>query len=197
MWHDVGYQTIVRRAIFLDRDGVLNEPIVRDGKPFPPANAAELIVSPGAKGALDALRAEGFALICVTNQPDVARGTMPLATIEAIHARLRTELPLDEIIVCPHDDVDACSCRKPKPGLIYEGARRLGIDISRSYLVGDRWRDIEAGAAAQCRTVFIDRGYTERAPLVNPDARVNTIGEAAACILAHVRRELKNLPPRA
>lgn len=192
LWEDVTHHTHLRRAVFLDRDGVLNEPVIRDGKPFPPGSPAELIVSAGAKNALAALRAEGFALICVTNQPDVARGMTPLATVEAIHARLRAELPLDDIIVCPHDDADACSCRKPKPGLVYEGARRLGIDSAGSYLVGDRWRDIEAGAAARCHTVLIDRGYAERESSVSPEARVTTIAEAAAWIIADARRPMND-----
>jgi transaldolase len=176
-----------RRAVFLDRDGVLNEPVIRDGRPFPPQNAEDLVVCSGARDALEALRAAGFALICVTNQPDVARGTTSHAAIDAIHARLRAELPLDDIIVCPHDDADGCACRKPKPGLVHEGARRHGIDPTSSYLVGDRWRDIEAGVAANCRTIFVDRGYAERAPSVRPDARVANIVEAATWIIADAR----------
>jgi transaldolase len=187
MWQDVTHNANVRRAVFLDRDGVLNEPVIRDGKPFPPQDAADLVVCAGAKEALEGLRAAGFALICVTNQPDVARGTTSPAAIEAIHARLRAELPLDDIIVCPHDDVDACVCRKPKPGLLHEGARRHGIDPDSSYLVGDRWRDIEAGTAAHCRTIFVDRGYDERAPSVRPDVRVANIVEAATWIIADAR----------
>ncbi len=174
----------LRRAVFLDRDGVLNEPVIRDGKPFPPKDVAGLVVCVGAKDALEALRAAGFALICITNQPDVARGTTSSSAIDAIHARLRAELPLDDIIVCPHDDADGCACRKPKPGLVHEGALRHGIDPAGNYVVGDRWRDIEAGVAANCRTVLIDHGYAEREPSVCPDARVASIAEAAAWIIA-------------
>jgi transaldolase len=180
----------VQRAVFLDRDGVLNEPVIRAGQPYPPASADELIICPGARGALTALRDAGFRLICVTNQPDVARGTLPMATVDAINARLRAELPLDDIAVCPHDDADACACRKPKPGLVLDAARRHDIDPAGSYLVGDRWRDVEAGAAARCRTVFVDRGYAERGPNVRPDARVPSIVEAAAWIIADARRTM-------
>ncbi len=175
------------RAVFLDRDGVLNEPVVRNGKPFPPADASELIVSNGAFSALSELRDRGFLLVCVTNQPDIARGTLSRDTVDAIHARLLAALPLERILVCPHDDVDGCRCRKPKPGLIEEAARDLAIDAGRSYLVGDRWRDIDAGAAAGCRTVLIDRGYDERSSDHTPDMTVATIEAAAQWILTDAR----------
>jgi D-glycero-D-manno-heptose 1,7-bisphosphate phosphatase len=172
------------RAVFLDRDGVLNEPVVREGKPYPPATAGELRIVEGAADALARLRAHGFLLIVVTNQPDIARGTTTRAAVDAIHARLAVELPLDEIAVCPHDDRDRCRCRKPLPGLVTDSAGRHGIDLAASYLVGDRWRDIDAGAAAGCRTVLIDRGYRERAAAATPDAVVATLPEAAAWILS-------------
>ena len=152
----------MNRAVFLDRDGVLNEPVVRDGKPYPPASPDDVLISDGAPAALAHLRALGFTLICVTNQPDVARGTLAAATLDAINARLTEALPLDAIYDCRHDDIDACACRKPKPGLIIDASAAFAIDPATSYLVGDRWRDIEAGAAAHCRTVLIDRGYLER-----------------------------------
>jgi transaldolase len=180
----------MRPAVFLDRDGVLNEPLVRDGKPYPPHSAADLALCEGAALAVSELRAAGFALIVVTNQPDVARGTTPRATVDAINDRLGALLPLDDILVCAHDDGDACDCRKPKAGLLHLGARLHGVDLARSYLVGDRWRDIEAGAAAGCRTAWIDRGYVERAP-ATPDARVGSVLEAARWII-HDQRSLMN-----
>ena len=176
----------MRPAVFLDRDGVLNEPVVVDGRPHPPPNAAAVVVCEGAPEALRALRAAGFALIVVSNQPDIARGTAAPAEVDAINARLRALLPLDDVLTCPHDDADGCACRKPKPGLLHEGARRHQVDLARSFLVGDRWRDVEAGQAAGCRTVFIDRGYAERAPDA-PDARVDSIAAAAEWIIARSR----------
>jgi D-glycero-D-manno-heptose 1,7-bisphosphate phosphatase len=173
----------VRGAVFFDRDGVLNEPVVRDGKPYPPATVAELQISPGAKSALDGLRAAGFVLICVTNQPDVARGTLTFATLEALHEKLQESLSLDEVIACTHDDSDHCTCRKPQPGMILDAARRHTIDLNRSYLVGDRWRDIDAGHAAGCRTILVDRQYDERKATSPPHASVASIGEAARWIL--------------
>jgi D-glycero-D-manno-heptose 1,7-bisphosphate phosphatase len=173
----------MRRAVFLDRDGVLNEPIVRDFSPYPPSSVEQLIVCDGAVEALERLRAAGFVLVCVTNQPDIARGATSPETVACINARLASLLPLDAVLVCPHDDADGCTCRKPKPGLVLDAAARHDLDTAESYLVGDRWRDIDAGAAAGCRTVFVDRGYRERAPRVAPNARVTSIGEAAHWII--------------
>lgn len=170
------------RAVFLDRDGVLNRALVRDGKPFPPASLAELEIAADAPAALAALKRLGFLLLVVTNQPDVARGTQTRSAVEEIHAALVAALPLDGFYVCWHDDRDACGCRKPKPGLLEAAAREHSIDLSRSFLLGDRWRDIDAGHNAGCTTVLIDHGYAEAAPSRPPHARVQSLAEAAAWI---------------
>ena len=135
-------------AVFLDRDGVLNRAIVRDGKPYPPASLAELEIVEGAAGCLERLKNLGFLLLVVTNQPDVSRGTQSIEAIQAMHETMRQTLPLDDFLVCPHDDRDACQCRKPLPGLFLEAQARYGIDLAGSFMVGDRWRDIDAGRAA-------------------------------------------------
>jgi D-glycero-D-manno-heptose 1,7-bisphosphate phosphatase len=179
----------LKRAVFLDRDGVLNEAVVRDGKPYPPRSETELRIFDGAADHLRRLRQAGFKLIVVTNQPDVARGTQAAAEVEAIHGRLRRELPLDDVLSCLHDDADGCACRKPKPGLILDGAARHAVDVSASFMVGDRWRDVEAGQAAGCKTVWIDRGYRERGPAAAPHARVASLAEAADWILSQVKDE--------
>jgi D-glycero-D-manno-heptose 1,7-bisphosphate phosphatase len=173
-----------RRAVFLDRDGVLNEAIVREGKPYPPENAAALKVVAGARESLEALKAAGYLLIVLTNQPDVARGTQSREEVNAIHDRLRAELPLDAVYACCHDG-DACDCRKPKPGLLLNAAADLGIDLSRSFIIGDRWRDVDAGARAGCRTVFLDFGYRERGPSAPPAATVSSLRDGVAWILNH------------
>jgi len=178
----------MRSAVFLDRDGVLNLPVIRDGKPYPPASVAELAISPGAVEALASLREAGFCLIMVTNQPDVARGTQAREVVEAMNDRLRDELGLDAVYVCYHDNVDACDCRKPKPGMLTKAARMMDLDLSSSFMVGDRWRDIEAGHDAGCRTVFIDYGYDE-ALTVKPDKTVSSLSEAVEWILAASREE--------
>jgi D-glycero-D-manno-heptose 1,7-bisphosphate phosphatase len=166
------------RAVFLDRDGVLTRALVRDGKPYAPATLAEMEIDPAAPAAMARLKAAGFLLIVVTNQPDVARGTTRREAVEAMHALLRADLPLDACCVCYHDDVDGCICRKPLPGLLIQAAAGHAIDLDRSFMIGDRWRDIDAGAAAGCRTILIDRGYRERAPEHSPDVRVDTLTEA-------------------
>jgi D-glycero-D-manno-heptose 1,7-bisphosphate phosphatase len=170
-------------AVFLDRDGVLNRTAIRDGKPCPPASALELHILPGVPEALQALRAGGYRLVVVTNQPDVARGTMARESVEGIHQRLTRELALDAILTCFHDDSDECSCRKPKPGLLLKAAEDFGIDLGRSFMIGDRWRDVEAGRRAGCRTFFIDYGYLEKQPGCC-DTRVASLSAAAQVILA-------------
>lgn len=176
----------LNRAVFLDRDGVLNDAVIRDGKPYPPPTAEAVSVAADAPAALARLKSLGLLLLVITNQPDVARGTQTAEAVESIHGRLRRELPLDDFVSCFHDDRDACSCRKPKPGLILAAAARHSVDPTRSFLIGDRWRDIEAGQAAGCRTVWIDRGYRERGPSLPPDARVQSLAEAAAWIARQI-----------
>jgi D-glycero-D-manno-heptose 1,7-bisphosphate phosphatase len=149
-----------RRAVFLDRDGVLNRSVVWGGKPYPPSCLAELEILEGVPEALDLLKKAGFLLICVTNQPDVSRGTQSRETVEVMHKRLLEVLPLDEICVC-YEDGDDCPRRKPNPGMIFDAAQRLNIDLAKSFMVGDRWRDIDAGHRAGCTTIFIDYGYAE------------------------------------
>lgn len=175
----------MRRAVFLDRDGVINRAHVRSGVPRPSASVEELEILPGVPEALRRLRAAGFALVVVTNQPDIARGSTTRGTVDAIHARMRAELGLDDIRVCPHDDGDACTCRKPKPGLLLQAPR---YDMAASAMVGDRWRDVEAGRAAGCGvTILVDHGYDEPVPH-EPDARVPSLAEAADWLLAREAR---------
>ena len=177
------------RAVFLDRDGVINRAIVRDGKPYPPADLSQLEVLPGVAEALGRLRAAGCRLIVVTNQPDVARGTQTREAVEALHAELLARgLPIDDFRVCYHDDTDDCDCRKPKPGLLLRAAREEGLDLSSSFLVGDRWRDVEAGRRAGCTTVFVDYRYAEP-ERSQPHVRVRSLAEAADWILGRASQK--------
>jgi len=180
----VGIDPLSQRAVFLDRDGVINRAIVRNGKPYPPPSMDELEILPGVPEALQRLHDAGFLLIVVTNQPDVARGTQLRSTVEAMHDFLRAQLPLDAMLACYHDDHDACECRKPSPGLLLEAARSHQIKLAASYMVGDRWRDIEAGKRAGCTTLFIDYQYDE-AMMSKPDVTVRSLAEAADWILRH------------
>ena len=173
-----------RRAVFLDRDGVLNCALVRDGKPYPPQSLEELKILPGVREALIRLRAAGFCLIVVTNQPDVSRGKQTRSMVETFHRALQAQLPLDEFRVCYHDDADGCACRKPEPGMLLDAAKGAGLDLASSFMVGDRWRDIEAGNRAGMKTVFIDYGYNEYLKS-RPDMTVSSFPEAADWILTH------------
>ena len=171
-----------RRAVFLDRDGVVVRALVRDGLPRSASTLDELEILADAEEACSALKEAGFALVVVTNQPEIARGTLAPETIDRQNDVLRDALPLDEVVVCPHDDGDGCDCRKPKPGMLLDAAARLGVDLGSSFMVGDRWRDIEAGRRAGCRVVFVDRGYDEEVR-VEPDAVVGDLGDAVRWIL--------------
>ena len=172
----------MKRAVFLDRDGVLNRSVVRAGRPYAPTSLDEFELLPGVLEALTNLRTAGFVLVVVTNQPDLATGRIRPEVAEAIHQKLRALLPIDDIKVCGHVDEDDCSCRKPRPGMLLEAARDWSIDLYRSFIVGDRWRDVSAGKAAGCKTIFVDYGYPER--LVDaPDFVVTSLQEAARIIL--------------
>ena len=172
----------LRRAVFLDRDGVLNRAIVRGGRPYAPRTPDELELLPGVAGACDALHAAGYLLVMVTNQPDVSRGAQTIETVRTMNRVLAEQCGLDACEVCAHDDADHCDCRKPKPGLLTKAAKRLGIQLESSFVVGDRWRDIEAGQRAGCRTVFIDHGYNEKRP-ASSDHASSSLARAAEWIL--------------
>jgi D-glycero-D-manno-heptose 1,7-bisphosphate phosphatase len=174
----------VIKAAFLDRDGVLNEAVVHDSLPHAPNRLGDVHVYPEASGALARLKAAGYLLIVVTNQPDVGRGEVARETVDSINAALRAALPMiDDIRVCWHDDKDNCHCRKPKPGLILDAAAQYRVDLGGSFMVGDRWRDIDCGANAGVRTILVDRQWPERAPSHPPDHSVTGIGQAADVIL--------------
>jgi len=178
----MGIGSTLRRAVFLDRDGVLNRAIVRNGRPYPPQSLRELKILPKVSEATQALKRAGFLLVMVTNQPDVARGSADRAVVEAMNASLVDALGLDAALCCFHDEADNCHCRKPLPGMLNDAASTLGIDLRASYMVGDRWRDTEAGRRAGCSTLFIDYGYDERQP-EQVDHRVGSLWEASRIIL--------------
>ena len=174
----------MKRAVFLDRDGVLNRPVVRGGRPYAPTSLNEFEVLPGVFQAVTDLRKAGFVLVVVTNQPDLATGKIRPEVVEAMHQNLRALLPIHDIKTCRHVDEDECSCRKPRPGMLLQAAREWSIDLDRSFMVGDRWRDVSAGKAAGCRTIFVDCGYTE-ALVDTPDFVVTSLSEAVKIILVN------------
>jgi D-glycero-D-manno-heptose 1,7-bisphosphate phosphatase len=189
----VGKHLLKRRAVFLDRDGVLNRPIIRDRRPHPPSSVRDFELYDDVAQGCTELKAEGFLLVVVTNQPDVGRGTQQSSVVQAMHRKLRTDLTgIDRIEVCYHagdQQGQPCSCRKPKPGMVLRAARDLNIDLAGSYLIGDRWRDIDCARAAGCRAIFIERGYDE-ALRDKPDFVVSSFAEAADVVLCDGRAGL-------
>jgi len=181
-----------RPAVFLDRDGTLNASAMRDGKPYPPATLAEFTLLPDAAEACVRLKAAGFTLVVVTNQPDVGRGTQSREVVESMHARLRELVPaLDRIEVCyapgrgilhPHNHR-----RKPAPGMLVDAAAALGLDLTSSWMIGDRAGDIDAGHAAGCRTILIDWGYSEQPPSHPPHFTVGNLATATEIVIARHR----------
>jgi len=172
----------MKRAVFLDRDGVINRAFVRDGKSYPPSTLEEVEILPNVASALSRLKLAGFLLIVVTNQPDVATGKTAKHEVDQINNHLTKMLPIDVFCVCYHSDSDACSCRKPMPGLLIAAAKKHQIDLKASFMVGDRWRDVEAGGAAGCKTFFLNYGYREKQPDY-PDFIVSSLAGAAEIIL--------------
>lgn len=162
---------MAKRAVFLDRDGVINQPIIREGRPYPPADWAAFEWMEGIHETLRLLSERGYLLIVFTNQPDVARGTQTRQQLDQFHQRILTELPVTRIYSCLHDDADECNCRKPKPGMLLQGAADYDLALSSCWVVGDRWRDIEAGKAAGCATVLVQHGYLERGAAADYEVR--------------------------
>jgi len=172
------------RAVFLDRDGVVNAAIVKEGRPYPPWAVDDFQLLPGVVDACTSLRGAGFALVVATNQPDVGRGTLAQETVEEMHRIMRDQLPIDRVEVCYEaGGKQSSEFRKPRPGMLLKAARELDIDLAQSYMIGDRWRDIDCGHAAGCTTIFIDRGYDE-ALQQQPDFIAADLPSAARLILS-------------
>lgn len=174
----------MRPAVFLDRDGVINHSIVRDGRPFAPTAQEEFAIIDGVPDALKTLHEAGFLLIIVTNQPDVARGLIQKEVVENFHQDLLKAFPLDDIKVCYETEESGSRYYKPRPGMLLEAGEEYDIDLSKSFMVGDRWRDIACGRAAGCFTIFIDYGYVEKLTEI-PDATCRGLREAVPIILRH------------
>jgi D-glycero-D-manno-heptose 1,7-bisphosphate phosphatase len=182
----MGKHEVERRAVFLDRDGVLNRTVVRNGRPFPPDRAEDFELYDDVADGCARLKAANFLLVVITNQPDVGRGTQTREAVEAIHSKLRAAIPsIDRLEICYHAGErygERCNCRKPQPGMILQAAAELNIDLAASYVIGDRWRDIDCARAAGCRAIFIERGYEEklREP---PDFTVVNFNDAVSAVL--------------
>ncbi len=171
----------LNRAVFLDRYGVINRAQVRQGRPFSPADMTEFFWVEPIKEATLELKSLGYLLFCVTNQPDVGRGLQSRAVVESFHTTILAELPIEKIYTCYHDDSDNCSCRKPRPGLIVDAHNEYSLNLPASWLIGDRWKDIDDGAAAGCHTVFLEYGYDEKLR-TKPDYTISKLAQLVPLI---------------
>lgn len=172
----------MRRAVFLDRDGVVNLAFTKSGKPYPPRDLNQLIILAGVKESVRNLTQYGYVVVVITNQPDISNGRSSYGEVELIHKKIASLTGIDNFYVCPHLETDACPCRKPKPGLLLQAAKDLRIDLSKSYMIGDRWRDVGAGQSAGCKNYFIDYKYSEKRP-VEPFITVLSLSHAVELIL--------------
>ena len=182
-----------KKAVFLDRDGVINRALVRDGLPYPPSSLDELQILPGVPESLRILKENGFLLIVITNQPDVGRGIQKKQTVEKMHTFLLNQLPLDVIYVCWHGQDGECNCRKPLPGMLFQAKQDWQIDLKKSFMIGDRWRDIGSGNAAGCKTIFIDYQYEESLKY-QPDYTATSICDASEQIIQQSKLSISFTP---
>ena len=182
----MGEHELARAAVFLDRDGVLNRVAVRHGMPYPPSHVGAFELYDDVPDGCARLKAANFLLVVITNQPDVGRGTQSREAVEAMNLKMQSALPsLDRIEICYHAGErygQPCGCRKPRPGLILRAVAELNIDPKKSYVIGDRWRDVDCARAAGCRAILIQRGYNESLREA-PDFTVANFNEAVTAVL--------------
>ena len=171
----------MNKAILLDRDGVINNIFIENGLPHSPSSFEKLKILPGVKDSIIIFKKLKFFCLMVTNQPDVTRGKIEKETVIKINNFLKENLKLDDIFVCYHDDHDNCECRKPKSGLLLKAAEKWNLDLKKSFMIGDRWKDIEAGNSAGCQTIFLDYNYNEKKPS-DPSFVSNSLLNAAKII---------------
>ena len=175
----------MNKAVFLDRDGVVNKALVINGTPFSPRSVQEVEITQEASKCVNRLEKLGFEIAIITNQPDIARAKTTISKVNEIHDFIKEATGIKNFFICPHDDSDNRECRKPKIGLLLQAAKLLNIDLKRSYLIGDRWKDIEAGQSAGCRSIFINNNYVEKAPNF-PYIEVQSLSEATQLIAGEI-----------
>jgi len=171
----------MKKSVFLDRDGVINKVYIKDGLPQSPNSLDELKILPGVKESIIKLKKLNFICLMVTNQPNVSRKKIDKNSVIQMNNFLKNEIALDDIFVCYHDDSDNCNCRKPKPGLLLQAGKKWDVDFKKSFMIGDRWRDIQAGEKVGCKTIFLDYKYNEKKPK-KPDFVSDSLLNAAYII---------------
>ncbi|HLP77322.1 MAG TPA: HAD-IIIA family hydrolase [Candidatus Paceibacterota bacterium] len=145
----------MKLAVFIERDGVLNQVRLSGQQQVSPATLAEFKINEAAAPWLARLRAADFLVLVTTNQPGIARGYLPRRELDYMHDQLRRKLPIDDLFLCPHDEADRCPCRKPKPGLLKEAKYKWQLNLDRSFVISDKWQDAEAARAAGCTSLLI------------------------------------------
>tara|TARA_Y100000590_G_scaffold349047_1_gene400398 strand:+ start:5319 stop:5852 length:534 start_codon:yes stop_codon:yes gene_type:complete len=171
----------MNKAIFLDRDGVINECFINNGKPIAPLSLKELKILPGVEESVLKIKKLNFLCLVATNQPDVSRGKIKKETVIEMNNFLKKKIKFDDVFVCFHNDEHMCNCRKPEPGLLLDASKKWNINLKQSYMIGDRWKDIQAGKKVGCKTIFIDYNYNEKKPY-NPDFTVKSLVNAVNII---------------
>lgn len=171
----------MNKAVFFDRDGVLNSAIVKNGKPYSPSSLDEFHIESSAFEVINKLKNLGFLTFIVTNQPEIARGTIKLQVVETMNTLLEKSLGIDRSYICAHDSQDQCGCRKPKPGMLLQAAEEFDLNLSECFLVGDRWKDIESGNSVGCTSFYLDKDYNEPMPSL-PYIKITQLAE----ILQHI-----------
>ena len=169
-------------AVFLDRDGVICRTFVRNGKPYAPRNLKDFILMPNSKKSVSLLKKFGYKVIVITNQPDIGNGLVEVEEVNAMHNKLFEKTLVDDVFYCSHRQDEGCNCRKPNPGMLMDASIKHGIDLKRSFMIGDRASDIEAGLKTGCKTIFIDRHYKEPKPL-HYSCKVSSLQSAVSFII--------------
>lgn len=175
-------KNLLSPAVFLDRDGVLCRTFVRNGKPYAPRKLKDFILMPNSQRSVALLKELGFKVIVITNQPDIGNGLVGVEEVNAMHNKLYEKAIVDDVFYCSHRQDEGCNCRKPNPGMLMEASMKHGIDLKKSFMVGDRASDIEAGLKAGCKTIFIDRHYKETKPL-DYSVKVSSLQSAVSYII--------------
>jgi D-glycero-D-manno-heptose 1,7-bisphosphate phosphatase len=170
----------MERAVFFDRDGVINKVIYRNGCPCPPRSLEEFVLNDGMYQTARKLKDHGYRIIVISNQPDLARGEITTCILDQMTKRMREAIPIDDVYICPHDDHHECLCRKPKPGMLIQASKKWNINLSVSFLIGDTWKDMAAGKAAGCKTILLDARYNQG---VQCDFRVESISKAVDIVV--------------
>lgn len=164
------------KAVFLDRDGIINVTQVINKKPVAIRAFEQFVFVEGIQKAIDKFIKIGYTIFVVTNQPDISRGKIKIEEVEKINRHILHELPIKKIYMCTHDYYDNCECKKPKAGMLFSAKKEYDVELKSSWIIGDRWSDIEAGKNAGCKTIFVDYGYDEKLKS-NPDIIVKNVKE--------------------